>query len=529
VIRAAFVFTLAVLAVPWSACYEADSDPGEQDGGTADLGGEGDVGGIVDSAPPDLSQGTDLKVTPDQKSPTDVAGPDVAGPDAAGPDAAPPDVAVPPPATWTVSPSASKMSAGWAISTDGAGVSHIAGSYTGTLTVGSFTLKSKGTTDIFVAKVDKDGKFLWVVSAGGTSDDRGNAITVDSAGNSYVAGTFKGTAAFGSKALVSAGGHDAFVTKLDKNGKFLWASGAKASFSIYCYGVGVDSAGNSYVTGSFQNKIQFGAKTLTSTNYGVDSFVAKLDKNGKFLWAAQTGGAGAENSQNLRADSVGNSYIVGNFTGSASFGSKTITAQKGTDAFVAKLDTSGKFLWATAASGDYQVESWGNAIDGAGNSYITGWYHFKASFGSTTLTSKASYDMFVAKLDKSGKFVWATSSTANASASLAVGKAISVDSAGQAHVMGEITGTVLFGTGALFSNGSGDLFFAKLDGSGKFLWSNSAGGTKNDLGRGISLDSAGNSYLTGLFRETVSFGKKKLTASQYGNLFVAKVDKSGQW
>lgn len=79
------------------------------------------------------------------------------------------------------------------IAVDGKGNVYLTGEFTGTATFGEFTLTSNKLMDFFIAKVDPKGKFLWVRSGGGSKIDRGYAITVDDAGNSYVTGHYEST------------------------------------------------------------------------------------------------------------------------------------------------------------------------------------------------------------------------------------------------------------------------------------------------------------------------------------------------
>ncbi|MEN6446018.1 MAG: SBBP repeat-containing protein [Candidatus Cloacimonas sp.] len=95
-------------------------------------------------------------------------------------------------------------------------------------------------------------EWLWAKKAGGKSDDYGNSIAVDANGNSYVTGTFYGSSAtFGSTTLTGSGYDDIFVAKMDSNGNWLWARQAGGTLSDLGNSIAVDANGNSYVTGTF--------------------------------------------------------------------------------------------------------------------------------------------------------------------------------------------------------------------------------------------------------------------------------------
>lgn len=115
---------------------------------------------------------------------------------------------------------------GTEICADASGNTYATGYFTGTITMGGFTLTaagSSGNADVYVAKIDPNGNYLWAVRAGGTDSETGFGIAVDAVGNVFVAGYFFGSTSFGVTTLVSAGQFDLFIAKLDANGNWLWA------------------------------------------------------------------------------------------------------------------------------------------------------------------------------------------------------------------------------------------------------------------------------------------------------------------
>ena len=227
--------------------------------------------------------------------------------------------------------------------------------------------------------------WLWARNAGGSSSDYCNSIAVDVNGNSYVTGSFQGSATFGSTTLTTVGYDDIFVAKLDSNGNWLWARNAGGSSPDFGYGIAVDASGNSYVTGYFGGTTAtFGSTTLT-TNGGYDIFVAKLDSNGNWLWARNAGGGNPDFGYGIAVDASGNTYVTGYIQSTtANFGSNTLTNSGSNDIFVAKLDSNGNWVWAKNAGGTKNDYGQGIAIDANGNSYITGYFDTSATFGSTT-------------------------------------------------------------------------------------------------------------------------------------------------
>ena len=298
-----------------------------------------------------------------------------------------------------------------------------------------------------------------------------------------------------------------------------WAKQAGGTYWDEGCDIAIDSSGNSYVTGFFKETASFGSTNLTSSGQD-DIFVAKLDSSGNWLWTKQAGGTNYDGGYSIAIDSSGNSYVTGYFRGTASFGNTTLTSSGQDDIFVAKLDSNGNWLWAKKAGGTNNDEGHGIATDSSGNSYVTGYFYGTASFGSTTLTSSGDIDIFVAKLDSSGNWLWVKQA---GGASTDHGNSITIDSSGNSYVTGYFYSvTASFGTTTLTSNGESDIFVAKLDSSGNWLWAKKAGGAYYDYGYSIATDSSGNCYLSGSFSGTASFGGINLTSSGGEDIFVAK-------
>ncbi len=140
---------------------------------------------------------------------------------------------------------------------------------------GSTTLTSAGGGDVFVAKLDSSGTVVWARGFGASSGDRGYSVAVDSSGNAFVAGQFNNSVAFGSTTLTSAGGGEVFVAKLDSSGTVVWARGFGGTGLDRGYSVAVDPPGNVHVTGWFEATAAFGATSLTSAG-DVDVFVLTM-------------------------------------------------------------------------------------------------------------------------------------------------------------------------------------------------------------------------------------------------------------
>jgi hypothetical protein len=388
----------------------------------------------------------------------------------------------------------------------------------------------------------------WAKSFGGTSFDIGYAITVDASGNIYTTGVFDGTVDLdpgpGVDSHTSAW-NDCFVQKLDAAGNLLWAKSFGGTNDDDGQSINVDASGNVYVTGSFENTVDFdpGAGTFNLTSEGSnDIFILKLDASGNFLWAKSFGGTGIDLGWSSTVDATGNVYTTGSYSNTTDFdpgaGTFPLTSAGGTDIFVQKLDASGNFVWAKSFGGANADEARAINVDASGNVYTTGHFQgtgdFDPSAGTTNLTSVGGYDVFVQKLDASGNFLWAKSSGGGADD---FGYANTVDASGNVHSTGVFRSIVDFdpGTGTLNLTSSGvtDIFIQKLDASGNLVWANSFGGIDIDQGKAIAVDGSGNVYTSGNFRSTVDFdpGTGTLSIASLGGFdgFVQKLDASGNF
>ena len=374
-------------------------------------------------------------------------------------------------------------------------------------------------------------KVKWVQQLAGTLDDSGFGIAADGAGNSYVTGIFQFDASFGSKNLSTTGINDAFVAKLDSSGNVQWAENFNSTSleSIsFSSGIDGDEVGNTYTTGFFTGTVDFGDTSLTSVDIS-DVFITKLDSNGNFIWAEQLGdtGLGLDIAVGISSDNLGNTYITGIKDAETETDLSDISADPTSvdgEGFIAKIDNSGNLIW--TENFDSTSFSGGQDIvtDQTSNSYVIGTFLDDVTLGSQTLLSSGDTDIFVTQLDSDGNVEWSQKFGSTLSDT---GNAISLDSAGNIYITGGFEDSVTFGDTTLTSNGERDAFVAKLDNSGEILWAQNLGGTSADSGANITVDEQDNIYVTGSFEDTVTFGDTTLTSSSENDSFIVKFDTDG--
>lgn len=200
---------------------------------------------------------------------------------------------------------------GYGIATDALGNVYIGGSYHDTIIFGTSIFPD--FNGMFIAKYDSLGNLKWGKNIHGVG--YGNNVATDLYGNVYLAGWFQTpTVIFDSDTLTNAGAIDMFLAKYDSSGNFIWAKRAGGTLGEQGFDVSTDAIGNIYVSGNFGSPtINFGSYVLTNADSIADVFLVKYDSSGNILWAKSAGGSSLEQGKGVTADSFGNVFITGYF------------------------------------------------------------------------------------------------------------------------------------------------------------------------------------------------------------------------
>jgi hypothetical protein len=247
-------------------------------------------------------------------------------------------------------------------------------------------------------------------------------------------------------------------------------------------------------------------------------------------WAKNGSGINVDKANSVAVDGFGNSFITGFFESPAiTFGSVTLTnASSGSDLFLVKYDPAGNLIWAKREGGTGDEVCNSVTVDALGNSFIAGYFESPSiTFGTTTLTNNGFYDLFLVKYDPSGNVLWATSSGGNSSD---YANCVSIDAAGNTYVTGNFQSpSIIFGSTTLTNAGvnTSDIFLVKYDPLGNVIWAKNTGGTDDDVPKSVSTDATGNSYIAGYYLNTTTIGSTAMTSNGFDDLFVAKLDPSG--
>jgi hypothetical protein len=218
------------------------------------------------------------------------------------------------------------------ISLDNSGNIYSTGSFSGTTDfnpgAGTFNLTSVvASTDAFILELDVAGNFVWAKQLGGNGFDEGAAIVVDNSGNILTSGRFNGSIDFdpgvGTFNLTSNGVQDAYISKLDATGNFIWAKSFGGSSAETGASIAIDSWDNVYCTGTFENTVDFdpGVGVFNLTCVGSkNTYVIKLDEPGDFQWAIQYGNLiGSNQGYGITTDTLDNVITTGYFNSVTDF------------------------------------------------------------------------------------------------------------------------------------------------------------------------------------------------------------------
>ncbi|MFZ3216588.1 MAG: SBBP repeat-containing protein [Candidatus Acidiferrales bacterium] len=388
---------------------------------------------------------------------------------------------------------------------------------------------------------------------GGSSIDTAKAIAVDATGNVYVVGSTFSTD-FPTHDPIQPTLHgtdgDAFVTKINAAGSaIVYSTYLGGSYVQQANGVAVDSAGNAYVVGQTassdfpvtQGAFDTSCSTCGSSNGGV-AFVSKIDSTGsQLLYSTYLGGTGGDATGDrgdaIAVDSSGFAYVTGG-SYSTDFPTTAGAYQRSRvggseQAFVSAFNAAGSALNYSTYLGP--GEGFGIAVNASGDAYVGG-SAADATFPTTpgafqtTFGGPSGDDAFITALNSGGSALVYSTFLGGTNEDYAGG--IAIDSTGNAYVTGQ-TMSANFPVKSAYQqslNGTADAYVAKLNPSGTaLLYSTYLGGSADDDGDAIAVDSVGNAYATGL---TQSSDFPTLAALQgvYGgstDAFLIEMDPNG--
>ncbi|MBX2903739.1 MAG: T9SS type A sorting domain-containing protein [Chitinophagales bacterium] len=383
----------------------------------------------------------------------------------------------------------------------------------------------------------------WAAPIGGHYTDRALSVIIDAQGNKYIGGHFNDTVdfdlgagpAFKDCTPDALGRGNAFVLKLDATDNFVKVLTFGNPLDPRYIGVTSmkkDASGNLFLLGYFNTTVDFDPDTAVTHEVvpisTSDIFLVKLDANENFLWAKNwadnfpegSNNGGDEEGPAMTIDASGNVCIAGRYKETVDFDPDTSEYEltsMGQRGYVLKFDNNGNFLWVKSIDADTVggalVFPRSIASDASGNLYVSGDFIGAVDFDPDTVSAYTLTDSiqkgFLLKLSANGSFQWAKQMGgvgASAISTYNFVNAVAVDGASNVLVAGSFMGTVSMGSTTLISKGYSDIFISKLDASGNYLWAKSIGNTwDGERATRMTIDAANNVYIAGTYKGGIDF------------------------
>ena len=263
-----------------------------------------------------------------------------------------------------------------------------------------------------------------------------------------------------------------------------------ASGAEFVEDVETDGSGNLYLTGTFQNTVDFdpsGNEALLTANSSYDIYIAKYNPEGEYRWAVNMGGNSFKYyySKGIGVDAEGNSYISGFMDGwldlDPSAGEAIVNPDEKKAAYLAKYNPDGDYLWGfdlASSDGEQQIVGWAVRVEKSGNSVYLGGYFsdtvdFDPSGEISHLVSQGNRDMFVARYTDEGQLEWVID-LGYPGPDLNYGSLnlLTCDDSGNIYIGGYFSGTIDMdpSEGSYLISGPGNGFIAKYNSSGALQW-----------------------------------------------------------
>lgn len=383
----------------------------------------------------------------------------------------------------------------------------------------------------------------WAHGAGSGHVDEATDICADGNGNYYITGYFQGSSIpLGGTVLTNTltnNTADLLLAKVTAGGTFPWVvklggTGSQAGMAVAC-----TPQGQVVLAGTFENTMQVGPFTLTSSS-GSDVFVALFDADGVPQWATSMGSSQSDVVNDVAVGPDGQVVVVGHFFGDA-FTAGDLDLANGyvghADLFVVALDASGTVLWGDAAGGQYEDKATTVGIDAAGHIVVGGYFGCQyLTFGGITLTNANDNqaDLFLMKYAADGNVLWAKRAGGIRHERI---WALDIHANGDIAVVGGFHDATLDLFGTVLTNTTDDqswydCFVARLTGDGELIWATTSGGTYDETETALAVDDAGHTVVGGYFNSPApQFGAHTLTNVGSYDAFVVQYDADGvaQW
>ncbi|MCC6816750.1 MAG: SBBP repeat-containing protein [Saprospiraceae bacterium] len=411
-------------------------------------------------------------------------------------------------------------------------------------------LKSNGSADAFVTKLNQNSEVEWALHFGGKQIDQATAMAIDHENNIIVAGTFREgmdlTNLSPGLILTSLAFNDIFILKFNHRGILLWGTSLHGSLDDVPKSMHCDSKGNIYVTGYFQGSLSHQNKDSTiielNSRGGDDVFILRMSPEGEMNWIKSMGGRLDDQGKGIALDKNDDLVVFGNFNDTIDIDpgpSRLLLNEKGLlDAFMIKLNDQGEMIWASHFHGVDEFLASSLVINSKNEIITTGYFRMEADFDPGINVYKLSTplsggDSYILNLKSDGSFNWAKQLGGDHHET---GLGIALDKEGNIYSTGCYQNKADFDPGSgefflySFNENNNDIYISKLNSKGDFAWAYGMSGNSSDIGFSIHVDQNHNVYTTGIFGKTLTVrpGLDSIAISSKGfeDIFISKLNQS---
>jgi len=371
----------------------------------------------------------------------------------------------------------------------------------------------------------------WSFALGDASTQDLDAMATDRAGNTYIAGTFRGKISKDGTTVQSTRERTVFVAHVDAFGSLLWAKAFDGTaHNQRASAIAVAADGSSVaITGLYYGDIVFDGTLLKGDEDDPNvcrTFVVRWGADGRLQWARTVSGSGPAWGLGIATDASSRTWVTGFFTHDLSAGGRTLAGHDDEDAFLLRYDASGNADFAKAfgsgGKGDFGT---GIAADPAGNVFLTGYFGSSVDFGTGALTT-VKFDLMVAKFSPAGQALWARRAQRDDGDGDIGPWHVAAAADGSVVVASDFSGAFELGgdVPALQAADLDALVFA-YDSAGKPLWARALGGTGTQTALAVAAGDV--VYAGGAFRMGISGFGSPVEAQGGADAFVASIGADG--
>ena len=282
---------------------------------------------------------------------------------------------------------------------------YITGRFQGSASFDTINVTAMGGRDIFLAKLDTSGSVVWVEQIW---DNYTNSLVsdmeIDPSGHIYLTGQFQYKIVFNGYTHWGSNNMEVYILKFNPNGMYSWITTGTGPNNNIANAIAVDDNYNIYIAGKFTNTLTFGTLSQTGTGTYEDHFITKFDSAGVSQWHNKITHSYQFEITDITNDPWGNCLLSGFMTDTLNLGADTIISPNliPRQAFVGSFSPSGISNWGSFGGPSItNHDASANSIctDKCGNPFITGRFNMTSTFGSISVTSSGTDDIFIAKLN----------------------------------------------------------------------------------------------------------------------------------